>query len=214
MKTRAPVILESPVFDGATINGFLVAGDAHALLMEVTGRPAVKLNELLDIRCDGQLYGERRFSFSTRLTATPTWGQTTALAFERPAKLVVMERRRFLRAKLAPSSKVALRWEKNRVVHRHEASLLNISADGLACRVQDAVAANIERNALVQISLDVRGLEVADVSAIVTNKMPGSEGCHLLGLQFVRAEGDVPKIAALRSLLSKQREPEWEKAPL
>ncbi len=199
---RAPVILESDVFEGATINGYLVAADPQALLMEVTGRPPIDPTGLLHVRCDGQVYGERRFSFNTQITATPAWGQTTSIAFARPTEFVVMERRRFLRAKLAPSSKVELSWEKDGSPHRHQAVLLNISTDGLACRIDDATAANIAQHALIEVSFMLPDVEISSLSAIVANKVPGSEGCCLLGLQFVRGEQDARKLSALRTALS------------
>jgi hypothetical protein len=205
LQCQAPVILESPEFNGATINGFLIAGDQQALLMQVTGRPAVDLAKVIQIRCEGQIYGDRRFCFNAKITGTPKWGESQALSFVRPTELIVMERRRFFRAKLAPSTKVALCWNQRGTEHRHHASLMNISADGISCRIDDAAAVNIEKNARISASFELPGLARIDLAAIVSNKMPGSEGCSLLGLQFVRNEQDADKIAKLRAALGMEQ---------
>lgn len=202
VQQQIPVILETPEFRGATINGFVIAGDAQAILMKVTGRPAIDLSRVIDTRCDGQLYGERRFMFHTRITSAPRWGETQALAFERPCELVVMERRRFFRASLAPSSKVSLSWTRNGRTHQYLAALLNISADGIACRVEDAVALNVDRHERLETSFELPGTDRIELPVVVSNKMPGSEGCTLLGLQFVCSEQDARKIATLRRALN------------
>ncbi|MBX3395149.1 MAG: PilZ domain-containing protein [Phycisphaerae bacterium] len=201
VRQQVPVILESPEFRGATINGFVIAGDSQAILMKVTGRPAIDLRRVIDTHCDGQIYGERRFMFRTRITSSPRWGETQTLAFERPCELVVMERRRFFRASLAPSSKVSLSWTRNGRTHQYQAALLNISADGIACRVEDAVAMNVDRHERLMTSFELPGIDRIELPATVSNMMPGSEGCTLLGLQFVCSEKDARKIANLRRAL-------------
>lgn len=212
LQSQAPVILESPEFNGATINGFLIAGDARALLMQVTGRPAIDLARVIDICCEGQIYGERRFCFSTKVASLPRWGETQALSFERPEQLVVMERRRFRRAKLAPSTKVTVSWIKSGVAHSYQASLLNVSADGIACKVDDAVAVNMEKSMRVNTSFELPGTERIELAGLITNKMPGAEGCSLLGLQFIRGEHDAAKIASLRTALGMERGADAEPA--
>lgn len=205
LQSQAPVILESEEFGGATINGFLIAGDPRAMLMQVTGRPAIDLSKAIDLCCEGQIYGDRRFCFSARISGIPKWGESQALSFIRPTELIVMERRQFLRAKLAPSTQVKLSWHQRGTGHTHFASLLNISADGIACRVDDAAAASIDKNCRLDASFELPGLERIDLAGIITNKMPGSEGCTLLGLQFIRNEADVDKIAKLRTALGLEK---------
>ncbi len=202
IEKRVPVVIESPSLKGVTINGALISADAKSLLIEVTGRPAVDLGALSDVVCEGQIYGERRFSFSSKFESTFGWGGSQCLSIQRPAALTVVERRRFIRAKLAPSSKVTLEWRFSGASHRQQANLLNVSAEGLACRIGDDVAATLQASERVQVSFDLPGSAgTNELTAMVTNKVPGSEGCTLVGLHFIRSEGDAPVIARLRATL-------------
>ncbi|MCG8406833.1 MAG: PilZ domain-containing protein [Phycisphaerales bacterium] len=197
--SRVQVVLESAAFPNTTINGVLISGDDTALLMEVTGHPEVDFESLAGVQCQAFLYGDRRYTFSTNVTTVPQWGKTRSIAIQRPKTMGILERRRFLRAKLAPSSKVTLQWERACQTHRHKVNLLNISADGIACRLEDAVSALIEKKAELSVSFELPEHEQPfELSARVTNKTPASEGHTILGLQFVAAEKDAQVISALR----------------
>ncbi len=207
VEKRVPVVLESASFKGVTINGALMSSDGRALLIEVSGRPAIDLKKLIGAHFDGQIYGERRFSFSSRIETVFAWGQSICLSVERPSRLVVLERRRFIRAKLAPSSKVTLAWSAAGRSHRHQANLLNISAEGLACRMDDELAALIDPAHRLTVTFELPGGEGAtELAAILTNKVPGSEGCSLVGLHFIRSENDAPIIAKLRAALAARQD--------
>jgi hypothetical protein len=99
---------------------------------------------LVKSHADVQLYGEQRYHFAATIAASPKWGDTQAIALERPSTIQVVDRRRFWRAKLAPSSRVNLEWVHCGSQQKHVAILLNISADGLACRLDDLAASAIE----------------------------------------------------------------------
>ena len=112
---------------------------------------------------------------------------------------VLLDRRRFLRANLAPSSKVMLDWPDAGGRHSQSASLLNISADGMACRIKDSVSISIEKHTRLKAIFEMPGRdEPFELDAIVTNKTPASEGCTILGLQFVTARRDAKSISELR----------------
>lgn len=202
VSSRAPIILESDAFSGTTMNGSLIAADAEAMLMEVTGRPAVSYDAIVGATVNVQIYDERRLTFSTRVVGAPHWGQSRAVALERPRQVQVLERRRFLRAKLAPSSHVTLEWQANGTTHRHAATLLNISAEGIACRVERAAADAIEKRTALVTIFELPGHENPfSFRAVVSNKTPASEGCSILGIQFLRSDRDARTLAQLRHAL-------------
>jgi hypothetical protein len=206
IRTQAQVVLESSVIPHATINGCLISGDERALLMEITGRPARDPSALVNAIAHVQLYSDRRYGFSTTVTAVPQWGQTRALALDRPAVMTVIDRRRFVRARLAPSSHLKLEWRHATVDHRCIATLLNISTDGIACRVEGPAAPPIEVGDTMRTWFTMPGQDLAfDLSAAVSNVTPASGGSTILGLQFDRSTKTCSQIDRLRESLRTTR---------
>ncbi len=208
ISTQAPVILEAQAFPGLTLNGFLISGDQAALLIEMTGRPAIDLDGTIGARCEGQIHGERRYRFFSVITGAPAWGRSRCIAIERPAAISLVERRRFLRTWLAQSSKVTLEWRDGGGSRRHLADLLNVSADGLACRVPDDVGAGLEKRCRLRVDFQLPDQAASfSFDAWVTNKMPASDGCMILGVQFVTTGEDAALILALRSAINRKSAP-------
>lgn len=208
VSNRAPVILESAKFPAITINGALISADEQALLMEVTGTPAVSFDAIVGATVNVQVYDERRLTFPTRINAAPQWGRSRAISLDRPRHVQVVERRRFLRAKLAPSSHVTLEWQADGQTHRHTATLLNISIEGIACRVERAAADAIQKRTQLTAMFELPGAGKPFVlRAIVSNKTPASEGWSILGIQFLRSEREAAALSALRSALEQNRRP-------
>lgn len=200
IRTQSQLVLESPEFGENTINGYLISGDASALLMEITGQPAIALQRLANCRCDVRLYSDRRYGFSAIIQAIPQWGKSCCLALTRPRTINLYERRRFLRAKLAPSTQVKIEWQANGVMHRHQATMLNISAEGLACRVEDDVAAVVQAGEQVRLQFDLPYCaRIFDFQATLCNKTPASEGHTILGLHFETTPGAKEMLSTLRN---------------
>ncbi len=216
VRTHAQVVLESTTFGDVTLNGFLISGDDRALLMEVTGEPALDFNELEGVSCQGQMYSDQRYRFTTTIVAVPQWGETRAVAIARPTALAVLDRRRFLRTRLAPSTTVLLEWGDADAPHSHRVSLLNISADGMACRVPDDVIASVDRNEPMHISFELPGAEQAfRLAARLTNTIPSSDGRTVTGFQFGTAKQDAKAISALRIMLEERSHaPEESEVPV
>ena len=206
IRTQAQLVLESPAFEGTTVNGYLISGDETALLMEMTGQPSISVNRLLNVRCEIRLYSDRCYGFSAIIQAVPTWGSSRCLALSRPTTVGLLERRRFLRARLAASTRVLIEWLADGVNHRHTATMLNVSPEGLACRVDSSVACVMEQGSRVrmQFSLPPR-TEVLRFQAQVCNKTPASEGHTILGLHFEPRSEDADAFAALREILDVPR---------
>lgn len=203
VRTQAQVVLEALDWGPATINGFLVSGDAIALLMEITGRPAVAAHRLPNTRCDARLYAERRYAFASTITAVPRWGSSRCLALARPQTIGVFDRRRFLRACLAPSSRVRLEWTVDGVLQRQVAAMLNISPDGLACRVEGRTAAEVNPGDRIRARFRLPALpDELNVYAIVCSKTPASEGHTIMGLHFQPTPEAAEALAALKEALA------------
>ncbi len=206
IRTQAQTVLESPAFPDATINAFMISGDQTALLMEVTSQLIAPVEQLLNARCEAQLYCDQRYRFATVINAAPQWGNSRSLAIARPETISVIDRRRFLRAKLAPSTKVKLQWQRAGVIQRHVAAMLNISPEGLACRLADGVATTVETDDPVQVKFEFAELARSfSLEAVVSNKTPASEGSIILGLRFARLPEEADQLAALRQAV---REPQ------
>lgn len=201
---RSEIVIEPESVEGATINGRIISCDKQVMLIEVTGRLPVPADKITGQRCGGFVYHDRKYTFASEIVDLPNWGETQAISIARPQWLGIPNRRRFLRSKLAPSSTVQLEWKDNGVSHRQSVNLLNISADGMACRVNDSVAGLIDRRHQLNVSFDLPdGERSISLSARVTNKTPASEGCSIIGLQFVTTERDAATIRDLRIAIEK-----------
>lgn len=209
IRTQAQIVVECPCLAGVTLNGFLVSGDEQALLVELTGRPSCDLATFVDRNCRVQIYADERYAAESRISGIPTWGTTRGLALERPAVLTVCDRRRSRRARLAPSSQVELEWQAAGKRHVHRATLLNISPEGLACRLEDIAATFIEpgRQIGLRFELPPQG-RAFHLHAMITNKTPASVDHSILGMQFLRRPDDAVDLEALRILLNRTQESE------
>jgi hypothetical protein len=203
IRNNAQVIIDTPASPQSTINGFLISGDEKTLLMEITGKPLVDPVNLVNSSADVQLYAEQRYHFNVQIAACPKWGDTQALALDRPQTIQVIDRRRFWRAKLAPSSRVTLEWTHCGAIQKHVAIMLNISADGMACRIDDIGAAAVEINESLTARFSIPGESTPfELEAVLHNKLPSSPGATILGLQFTRVYNAVAQLAHLRDMLN------------
>jgi len=198
----AQVVIEPPGHPNTTLNGLLITGDDEALLIELTGHPAIHVSELLGAECEAQIYSDQRYRLIATIVATPSWGETQAVAIRRPTEIQVVDRRRFFRARLAPSCTVRLTWGHNGEHQHHTVSLLNISPDGMACRIGDEVAPAIRHCRRLLASFELPGAtNTFNIAANVSNITPASPGANILGLQFERTADHAEQLTALRELL-------------
>ncbi len=203
VRTQAQLVIESASLSHGALNGFLISGDDKALLMEITGRPAHDSTRLVGVACQVQLFSDQRYCFASTITAAPHWGETRSLAIARPAVLTVLDRRRFVRAHLAPSSKVTIQWQGGGSSHRQVATLLNICSDGLACRLGDSAADAFCAGENLQASFELPfGTFTFDMPVAVSNKTPASKGFTIVGMQFVRTSNSAKQLGELREALA------------
>lgn len=198
--THAQIVLEFSDHPQQTVNGFLISGDEKALLMEITGKPAVAPQGLVHASCCATLYSDHRYSFPTEIPAAPAWGNTRSVVLARPTILTVLERRRYVRAKLAPSCHVNLEWMQSGACFLKTAVLLNISVDGLACRLstRDAASLPVGQPVLVQFELP-ESSRPFKLQAETCNRTPTDDDHVIIGMQFA----DSSRHQAQRDALSR-----------
>jgi len=211
IRGQAQVVLESSAIGPRSVNGFFLSGDTRALLIELTGHPALNPTVVVNSECDVQFYNGKRYRFASTIQGAPQWGESRAIAVRRPDVITVSERRRLLRATLAPSSSVELTWQNAGAPYRCMANLLNVGAGGLACRVSADAARGIAPDATVMASFQLpwQGRSYR-ISANVTNKTPGSDNNMILGLAF----DSNAECAADRASLQESLERSVEAAPV
>lgn len=167
--------------------GFLASGDDDVLVVELTGGAQPGLNDLVG-RCVGvQVFSDDRYLFNSTCVRGPSWHDADQIALKTPRVLQVMQRRQFWRAQLAPSSEVTLRIDRNGRPVQLTATLLNVSCEGLACKLAEAAAAPIDADAQIRVSFELPGTETPfEFDAVVRNRTPTSEGGCIVGMQFER----------------------------
>lgn len=205
IRTQSQVVLEFPAYPQHTIQGCLISGDQKALLIELSGRPSLNPEDLINATCQVRVYSDQRYQFTSEVTAAPLWGESRSLALTRPSSLAVLDRRQFVRARLAPSSRVLLEWTRNGEGHRHTGSLLNISADGLACRIEDHAVQALEGGESIRVRFEIPGgVKPFDLAVTISNKTPASSDHTIVGLQFQRTADQSRQLDTLKDLLTRQ----------
>lgn len=196
---HSQIVLQSDRWRQLTINGRLVSMDRDGLQMNVTGFPAVDPSKLVRTECEGHVYLEQRYRFVTTITDAISLGGRLTLRLARPGVLNKVDRRRHLRSKLAPSSHVTLCWRENDKDRVHEAQLLNISTDGIACRIEASVTASLQRKDSLNVQFKLPGAsQTFKLAVAVTNKTLATSGNVILGLQFHPKPEDGKTMQALR----------------
>ena len=202
VRGQSQAVIESAALGRQGVNGFFVSGDGKALLIELTGQPPVNPQTVVGQACDVQFYCGKRYRFSSTIVAFPQWGESRAVAVARPEIVSVSERRRLLRATLAPSSTVDLEWTAAGLTQRCTAILLNVSAGGLACRVSAAAAQGLSSDHTVRTAFQLPWQSrLFTVDSAVTNKTPASEGNVILGIAFVPTPAQEADCRALKESL-------------
>ena len=143
VRMQSQLLIEPVGIPERTVLGFVASGDPDVLVAELTGPAHPWLRELVGRNAGVQLFQDERYLFNSKILSGPTWHEGEQVTLESPGIVQVMQRRRFWRAKLAPSSPVSLRWTSNgRSLHTN-GPLLNVSSEGLACKLDAGAAQSI-----------------------------------------------------------------------
>jgi hypothetical protein len=200
--THAQIVVEPSAAGQPPLNAFLVSADANAILAELTARPRISLAGLIGTDCHVQLFDKQRYYFAARIIAAPNWSDTSALAVSRPAALTVLDRRRFVRAKLAPSSRVVISWDDAEAQHRHQAATLNVSADGIACRIEKLAVASLIVGDTIHASFELPDHPHRfELDARISNMTPAGQDHMILGMSFTGDRAGDPHRALLHATL-------------
>lgn len=215
VRMQSQLLIEPVGIPERTVLGFVASGDSDVLVAELTGPPHPWLRELVGRNAGVQLFQEERYLFNSKILTGPTWHEGEQITLRSPRVLQVMQRRRFWRAKLAPSSVVSLRWSSSgRELHTN-GPLLNVSSEGLACRLQSGAAQSIGIGGRVQAEFKVpQSAGAFCFQAVVRNCSPASDDSWILGVEFV-IDGHEASAAAqqcLRDLLYQSQASECEAA--
>lgn len=168
-----------------------------------TGTPACgsptpeTLNAIVGTYCDAIIQlGENRYLFSSDVlgvTGVHTPSEEKAICVGRPEVIQVTQRRRFWRFRPARSSQVEIRWKDADGMPAHGIGwLCNVSADGVACRVETHVAdrLGVGEELTVRFGIAPGETERFTIDASLCSKTPaGTEGTLILGLHFCTGAG-------------------------
>lgn len=177
-----------------------VTGESgETLLLNLLGSEAavraVRQADLLEatLAADGQWY-----SFETRRADGDQGEATSGLTVRKPTTMTVADRRRSPRRRLRGAAWVLLKAGQGSHPWRGKAALLNLSMDGLACRVTKDDAEALHTDQSVQVTFDAADRSGPfELTARVTNVTEGASCRCVVGLEFV----DDERLAACRARL-------------
>lgn len=168
-----------------TMLGFVASGDAEVLVAELTGPPHPWLRELTGRTIAVQLFADERYLFDSCVLVGPTWHEGEQLTLAAPNVIQVMQRRRFWRAQLAPSTRVTLRWRNGGRPQHTTCPLLNVSAEGLACKLEAGAAQSLGIGARIACEFRLPGSpRDFRFEAAVRNCSPASDDMWIVGVEF------------------------------
>jgi hypothetical protein len=154
--------------------------------------------------CEGSFsLGGVEYLFSSSVLDFSEPDRGAKIEIVRPETLHTWQRRRFMRATVADSSYVTLCAPGDFRQPLFEGKMLNVSEDGLACRVERA---SVDRYAIgerlgAQFALGATA-RPHRLNAVIKSKTPGgTEGTIILGIQFDTSAGADEERAGLAEAL-------------
>ncbi|MCK6484421.1 MAG: PilZ domain-containing protein [Phycisphaerae bacterium] len=185
LQSHAQVVMELTGESNA-MTGQFVLGDESILAISLTRPVSPATGGLVGRYVDVQVFADQRYFF-TSYVIEDDGGlvEPNQIAIRRPQTIQVLQRRRFWRARVAPSSTVSLSWKSNGAVEERCATLLNLSAEGLACRAPRADVDGLCVGDAVDLRFEIPdGPAPFELTGVVCNKTPGVDATIILGLQF------------------------------
>lgn len=185
IRSQAQAIIEPADLPDLTLLGFVASGDDSIFTVELTGARRHALDRLVGRMVGVQLFCGEKYLFNTRVVTGPTWHAAEQLTLACPQSIQVVQRRRFWRAQLAPSSAVTVQWRGHRGPEQADAALLNVSSDGLACKLNAGAALVLTPGRRVQVEFLIPPARAPFVfEAIVRNAAPSSDDGCIVGVEF------------------------------
>lgn len=203
IQTRAGVSITTQADGGRELRGSIIGGDETRLVLKTSEEADIEVPPAIPLRLSTVVSG-RRYECSTQ-RVDPAYVPnlpTRLFTVARPATIVQVERRRSRRCPV-PTTEITLSapgsgsW-------RCPATILNLSADGCACRVPvvGTEAADVGRVLRAEFQVGDPP-ETFDLECHVVNRTPGGTPEHvLLGVEFVDKPGLRPQRARLQAALA------------
>lgn len=173
--------------DGLPVHAVITGCSDEGLLIRPQDVAAADPVSLVSVYCEATIHLEgARFLFSTNIIDVYEEGDDVRLEIAKPAHLHVLQRRRYQRRDL--HSKTPVRITPTGCEDRPalEATLLNISTGGLACRTDQSSAEMCGTECPVNVEFTVADCaETFHMPAQIRSKIPGaSTGQVILSLEF------------------------------
>jgi len=204
VRFRSEVVLEPRNWSSGESLTTVLRGDEHLLLLlEVAEIPDRSLTGLIGVHADARMtHGSTQYLFDTHVVDYEVADERPLLFISRPEVLRVAQRRRFHRMMLRPGCEVhmdsiAAPWSGPFV-----GELLNLSADGLACRVTRTAAQQMGVGDTMHVAFRPGDGDCDfTLEAILRNKTQAGGDAHvILGMHFLLAPSDIEAQATRRRL--------------
>ncbi len=190
VRGHVPVRLEVKSQDDAPALSVRMAQQLDDALLVQIDQPADAL-PLESTYCDASFALDgQEYMFTTVVQEVIAGAQPPTLRIARPKVVHAWQRRRFLRAAFADSAAIYLGKHNSFDVPEAEGRILNVSQDGVACRVHARYADHRAVGEAVSVQFTIGALpEVLQLNAVIRSKTPGgTPGAIILGLQFEECE--------------------------
>jgi hypothetical protein len=189
---RAPVVIKPTGRIVASLRGSLIDGNDYTISIALVRTPPNGLDVLVGRYCDVWTMAAERYLFNSNVLDGPSSQDESRLVFQRPQTLLVVQRRRFWRARLAPSSHVDIVRSQDGRHQTTTARLMNVSGEGIACKLSGGSGRMLKLEDRVEIAFHLPACPTQfEFSAVVRNRVPSSEGGYIVGLQFDITDGDL-----------------------
>lgn len=186
----------------------LIGADAEYLTFQILeDRPASAQDLIPGLYCQAQFStGEAVYLLSVHLVDFSEAERT--LRAGRPKIVQILERRKFIRSRVAAPTEVTIRWPEQR--REAPASLFNIGGSGLAFRIGKDSGDSIAIGDVLEVGFELPGLPRRfEFSIAICNKTLASDGASVIvGAQFqeTRNDGRLGDLDELRRFLANQQQ--------
>jgi len=188
VRRRAEITLEPRSWPDHEALPVVVFGSGERFLhVETVAKHDLPLESLVGVHLDAQMtLGQTLYIFDSHLTDIDYDRTKPALLLNRPRTLKVVQRRRFQRKALRSTCRVHLDPDPGGNGGPVTGELLNLSPDGMACRLGEEAAGSMPVGQRLHVAFCPQDAESGfEFDAVLTNKsQAGSEGNFILGLAF------------------------------
>lgn len=184
LRSQTTLRLSSKADAQRTVTGTLARGTKAALAVNATG---VVPHTWRSAYCDVSFELRQEVYHFTAVVLELTSAESgTRIVLSEPPCLKITQRRRFVRAAVADSAPVRIGSADDFGVNSAEGMILNVSPDGMACRVPVAVADAYAVEERVGLVFALGSGPEFRLNATIVSKTPGgTPGTIIMGLQFM-----------------------------